>query len=184
MKRVLTDNSYFYDKVALRINHLPSKKEINVLDCYSGTGKIWDYIKNHINKKINIVHLDKLKQDKIFNIKIDNMKFLKSINLNNYDVIDLDAYGIPFNQLNFILTSRPENAIIFVTVIGSFFNGIHHQLLIDLGYTKSMINKCHAIFFKDLFGKFKQWLAFKGVKKITHRSTERKHYAVFTLKSK
>ena len=52
MSKAKTDNSMFWDKVLLRLNHLPEKNNINVLDCFSGNGEIWDQIKKMTKKNI------------------------------------------------------------------------------------------------------------------------------------
>ena len=59
MSKVLTDNSYFSDKVQLRIESLPDKKNINILECFSGDGKIWDSIKKGTDKKFTILKIEK-----------------------------------------------------------------------------------------------------------------------------
>jgi hypothetical protein len=49
-------------------------------------------------------------------------------------------------------------------------------MLTDLGYTPDMIRKAPAMFYKNGWRKFQNWLALLGVRKIVHRSHARSHY--------
>ena len=44
-----TEHSHFLEKLNLRLASLPPKKEVKVLDCFAGQGKLWDQIKNTTN---------------------------------------------------------------------------------------------------------------------------------------
>lgn len=177
-----TDNSFLQDKIALRINHLPDKKIILVLDCFGGNGKVWDAISKQIDKKILIIRLEKKDKKGIF-LKGDNIKFLMQMDLSKYDIIDLDAYGVPFNQLEIILNSdKLINCTVFVTFIQSQYGTLPQSMLNKLGYTKAMIQKCPTLFNKNGFEKIKAYLGLFSIKTIYHRSTNRKHY--FCIKKK
>lgn len=182
MSKRQTDNSFFYDKVDLRLSHLPKKNKINVLEVYGGDGKIWNKIKQLSNVDIVTTKID-IKNDKpgIY-LKGDNMKFLKSLDLSQYDIIDLDAYGVPFGQLEIIFNSILTKKVhIFVTFIQTMFGALPKRLLYDLGYTKSMVNKCPALFNKNGFQKFKDYLALKGIDYIVYRNSNRKNYVYFII---
>lgn len=98
-----TDNSFLQDKIALRINNLPKQDKLKVLDCYAGDNIIWNNIKRIIsNREINILKIEQKSKSGIY-LKGDNIKYLKTIKINEFDIIDLDAYGIPYKQLNIIL---------------------------------------------------------------------------------
>lgn len=179
MNRGQTDNSYFENKVGLRLKHLPDQKDVLVLDCFHGKGLIWNTIKDRIDKNVSVLGIDKKKQDvKGAYLIGDNCKFLGSIELESFDVIDLDFYGIPYKQLE-ILFKRKYSGIVFVTFIQSRFGRINKNLLKSLGYTSKMIGKCRSLFNKNGFEKFKQYLALMGIKRIIHRSAARHHYVCF-----
>ena len=59
MSRVQTDNSHLREKIQLRLDNLPDKKEIKVLDMFSGDNLIWDRIKKESGKKINVLRIEK-----------------------------------------------------------------------------------------------------------------------------
>jgi len=98
------------------------------------------------------------------------------MDLTKYDIIDLDSYGIPYLQLELCLQKVKPGTLIFITFIQSIFGRLNKYLLQKLGYTLKMINKAPAMFNRNGFDKFKQYLALKGITNIIHRSTERKHY--------
>jgi hypothetical protein len=169
-----TDNSYLSLKIKQRLNHLPEKENIKVLDCFSGKSKIWNEIKRKTNKSIDVISIDKIKYAN--NLRGDNVKYLKAMNLDKYDVIDLDAYGVPFKQLEIIFKKEYKGAI-FITFIQSMYGCLPIKMLRILGYTRSMIRKCPTLFNMNGIDKFGRYLATKGIKKI-YRITKRgnKHY--------
>jgi hypothetical protein len=173
-RRIKTDNSYFITKVNLRLRHLPKKDEIKVLDCFAGESKIWKSIKKTTNKRINVIGIDKKKYNNT--LKGDNVKYLKALNLNKYDVIDLDAYGIPFKQLEIIFQKKYKGKV-FITFIQSIFGQLPEEMLLNLGYTKSMIKKCPTLFNLNGLEKFKLYLAKRGIKRIYSITKKyNKHY--------
>lgn len=176
-----TDNSYLGDKIALRINNIPLKKSLQVIDAYTGKGTIWANIKKTYKGQISLTRID-LKQDASddFYFVGDNVKFLGAMDLSKYDVIDLDAYGVPYQQLKIIFDSDFKGCC-FVTFIQSLMGGLNRDFLIDLGYTKAMIEKCPTLFAKAGLDKFKCWLALHGVKSIKARSHKRKSYLFFEI---
>jgi len=179
MSNLQTDNSYLTDKIQLRINHLPEKKEINVLDLFAGSSKIWNTIKIQTNKKINVLSVDKKNiQNKVY-LKGNNIKFLKNLDLTKFDVIDIDSYGVPYPQLKLIFAKskiQKINAIIFITFIQSVYGKINKGLLKELCYTEKMINKIPTLFSKNGFEKFKLYLALNGIKKINYIQRDKKYY--------
>lgn len=173
MKQRKTDNSYFSQKVSIRLNHLPDKESIIVLDCFAGEGKIWEYIKRKApNKSFNIVGIDKRATSLL---KGDNVKFLKGLDLDSYDVLDLDCYGVPYLQLKIILPQLKEQYI-FITFIQSMWGILPKGMLMELGYTERMIKKCPTLFKLNGFEKFKRWLFLYGIHKIYSININQKHY--------
>ena len=184
MSKVQTDNSFLWDKVELRINNLPEKQTLNVLDAFGGDGRIWDIIRKRTGREINILSADQKPDKKGVYLRGDNRKFLKSINLQTFDVIDLDAYGIPFEQLEIIFQQHKLQSlgvVVFVTAIQVYMGGLPFRMLDRLGYKKEMVKKIPTLFSRRGFEKLKDYLAINGVQHITHRSTERKHYLFFRL---
>lgn len=98
------DNSLIEGKVNLRLQSLPDKKEINVLEAFGGEGVLWSIVQRKApDKKINVLSIDKNKYGRV-QLQGDNLKFLHSLNLSEFDIIDLDAWGI--KKVNIISKSR------------------------------------------------------------------------------
>jgi len=177
---VQTDNSYLADKIALRISMLPKKKELRVIDAFHGAGTIWKNIQKKYDGKIKITRIDIEQKDDVFTLIGKNEKFLPSLPLEKYDVIDLDAYGVPYEQLK-IIFDRGFKGLVFVTFIQTVIGILQTDFLVDLGYTESMVKKCPSLFCKNGQEKFLRWLKIKGVDRVTMRRHARKCYLGFQI---
>lgn len=174
-----TNNSYLGNKVDIRINNLPDG-DISVLDCYGGQGIIWKLIKEKTNRNIKRVSIDKINYNVGFYLPGDNIDYLNSMDLEKYNVIDLDAYGIPAKQI-ITLIEKKYSGTVFVTFIQSIMGQMPHRLLMDIGFSKKMIEKIPTLFGKRGWDYFLEWLSKNGINKVTHRSNSRKHYLVFRM---
>ena len=179
---IKTDNSYLADKVGLRVNHLPKKKTITVLDCFAGSGRIWRAVQRRTKKDIRVLAMGKKAIG--FQLPGDNLAWLKGMDLIKFDVIDLDAYGVPYEQLKIIL-DRGYKGTVFVTGIQVFgFTGggeMPRGLLREIGFTEPIYKKAPSVCNRRGWEYFCEWLAMKGVSQIHHRGHSRKHYFAFSL---
>lgn len=171
--QIKTDNSYLNSKINLRMNHLPDQQSIKVLDCFAGRSRIWKEIKKKSSKNINVVGIDRISYGNT--LKGDNVKYLKGMNLDKYDIIDLDAYGIPFRQLE-VIFKKKYRGIFFVTFVQSIFGRLPVRMLEKIGYTRNMIKKCPTLFNRNGIEKFKQYLAINGIGKIIIINKNNKKY--------
>lgn len=174
-----TDNDYLRDKVDLRAEHLPAG-DIRVLDCFSGKGIVWRAVQKLSGREIQTLPIDIRDDLTAFHLDGRNQEFLNTLNLDKFNVIDLDAYGVPHEQLR-ILFDRGYVGTVFVTFIQTLFGMIPKSVLQDVGFSDAMIAKCPTICCKRGWDYFKQWLALNGVTSIVHRSHSRKHYLCFVL---
>lgn len=187
MSKRQTDNSFLQDKIALRLNHIPRKDKLYVLDAYGGDGYIWNAIKKKYPGEILLLRCDHKPGKRGAYLRGDNLKFLKSLDLSVFDVIDLDAYGYPHAQLKEVFTQHaryPFDAVIFVTAIQVNVGALPYGLLEELNYPRKMIKKCPTLFNANGIEKMKRFLALHGVTTINRRSHGRKHYFHFELKKK
>lgn len=177
-----TDNSYTEEKVQLRLEtvNLIKKKEINVLEAYAGSGVIWDKVQKSTDKKINILKIELKDGKKGVYLKGDNAKFITLFDYDNFDIIDFDAYGVPYFQLKTIFKQNFKGYV-HVTFIQSGMGRLPNGLLEDLGYTKEMIKKCSTLFSKNGMDKMCNFIANNGVKKIRGYFINRKNYFYFSL---
>jgi hypothetical protein len=97
------------------------------------------------------------------------------MNLDKYDIIDLDAYGVPFRQLEVIFRKK-YRGILFVTFIQNIFGALPVRMLTKIGYTKNMIKKCPTLFNRNGIEKFKQYLAINDIKKVIIINKNNKKY--------
>lgn len=184
MSRVLIDNSHYKDKVALRKMYTPDGSF--VLDCFHGTGAIWEDVAG----KINICGILGIEKDKrkagIGCIVGDNLKVIPGLDLSGFDVIDLDAYGSPYKQIKAIIKndSWENGVVIFFTYI-TMAMGVEYELLENIGITRGMLEKNKSLFNKYLLDSMFEYLHNVGVRKvnvINHQdSAMSKHYGCFKL---
>jgi len=178
------DNSNLMDKVDLRINHLPRKKNITVLDAFHGAGTIWKSVQRKTEKQIQIIGIDKeAGKDSGLQLEGDNIKFIPTLDLSLYDVIDLDAYGIPYEILREIFKNGTAKAgtSIFATFILTLHGRLPIRMLEDLGYTKAMYQKATMLLCRHGFEKLMQYLGKWGIKSINYIQRDRKYYLHFKI---
>lgn len=157
---------------------LINKSEINVLEAFAGDGFIWDSVRTQTETKINVLRIDEKPDKKGVYLKGNNLKFLRNIDLSNFDIIDLDAYGSPFKQLE-IVFDKQYKGFVHCTFIQIAQGGLHDKILTDLGYTESMIKKVKTLLNKNGMKKMEQYLFLKGIRETNgfyhKRSAEEKH---------
>jgi len=180
-----TDNSYLLGKVILRELLIKDLKNINVLDTFGGEGKIWEMIKKrNLDKNINVVSIEIIKGKNNNAIVGDNLKIIPKMDLSDFDVIDIDAYGSPFKQLKAIIDngSYKNNVIIFTTDIFVMQGRPPNELLSQIGITKNMIKKIPTLFIDFNDRALFDYLYKKGVRKIfEYRPIKNKKYRGFIL---
>ena len=173
-----TDNSFLNEKIYLRYKNIKHMGKLSVLDCFHGSGHIWNNVQKIHKHEINIIAIDKKPYRKT--LIGDNIKFLKSMDLNNFSCIDLDAYGIPYKQLD-IVFNKKYKGIVFFTYIQTMFGALPIEMLINIGYTKEMVKKCPFIFSKNMKNKLFDFLFKNNVKNIQYYLMNRKFYGCIVL---
>lgn len=176
-----TDNSLIDEKVKLRLEvlELINKNEINVLECYSGKGLVWNNVKIKTNKIINILKIDQKRISESGVLIGDNRKYLKCLDLSKFDIIDLDAYGIPFNQLEIIFKKNYEGYVI-CTMIQTGMGCINNELItITTGFDQKIISLCQVFLSRFALQLLCKYLYINDVQNITGYFIERKRYFYF-----
>lgn len=173
------DPSAIEKKIQLRLNSILqiSKERIKVLECFGGDGILWKEVQKRTDKEIVIMSIDQ-KKYKRFQYQGDSLKVLLPLDLNKFDVIDLDSYGIPFNHCDMVLKKK-YMGIVHCTVIQSGMGALPNGLLESVGFSKQMMKKCRTLLSKSGGLKFKQWLGNKGIKEIECLNMGRKNYFWF-----
>ena len=176
----MTDNSFFQEKVNLRLQAISGMESVRVLDCFAGTGKIWKAVKRKSSAKIFVLGIEKERGKNIDALPGSNLKYLASMNLSRFDVIDLDAYGILYDQLS-LLFRRGYSGRVIVTAIQSGMGQLPTKLLFELGYSERMLKKTRSIFNRNGVEKLKKYLYLYGCQSITGYFIGRKNYFYFNI---
>lgn len=153
MTKTLTDNSFFEEKVAIRIKHLPDKENISVLDCFAGKSCLWKEVGKRTNKKIEYVGIEKEKQKNYKCICGDNLKVIPILDLSQFDIIDVDAYGVPNKQMILISKAGYKGTVFFTSILVGFRSQPHDVLLAN-GISKESARKCVSIYvshYREMF---------------------------------
>ena len=180
-----TDSSFPDYKVKLRLDNLPEKRPFSVLDCFCGNGIIWNRIMQlRPDLKFDVLSIDKKPMTEQLHLIGDNVKFLESVNVGQFDAIDLDAYGSPHKQLTWLLRGKrlKKGTIIYITAIYTY-PALPGLLLRDLGYSKKMVQKNPALFYRHGQAKLLDWLWLKGIRNVKYYmdKTRKKTYLCFQI---
>lgn len=137
-----TDNDFLADKVQLRVDHCPRPigRPARVLDCYGGKGVVWRLVEAKTSVKVERVAIDSRTDLSDFHLHGDNIKVMAGMDLTGFDVIDLDAYGIPAAQLVEVFESG-FTGVVFATAIQTMQGIIPRIILDDLGFPDAVSKK-------------------------------------------
>jgi hypothetical protein len=122
-----TDNSATDEKVGLRVEWLVSygRETVRVLDCFGGEGVVWAAVSEACpDVRILRTGIERVKGkgDPNRTLYGDNLQWLPQIDLNEFDVVDLDAYGWPCRQVDMVqerFPSMPMFTTVGINGIGS-----------------------------------------------------------------
>lgn len=181
-----TDNSYFQAKVQLRLDNLPDKPKIRVLDAYHGNGTIWREIaRQRPDIMFRVVGIDVKTDRRGLYMVGDNRKFMAGMDLTAFDVIDLDAYGAPIEQLDIVLNAHLPGTVVFVTWCRNNMGNVQLTLAKRLGYTWKMIRKIPTLFCRRWLDNLLDYLALRGIGhiKLYQDASGRKNYLCFRIKN-
>ncbi|MBL0721879.1 MAG: hypothetical protein JJV88_04810 [Sulfurovum sp.] len=188
MKKGKIDNSFLEGKIQLREKFLLENNDYNVLDVFGGKGIIWNRIikrNPNLNIKITALEIEKGKNKRA--IEGDNLKTLPNLDLSVYDVIDIDAYGSSFKQLQAIVKNGTfrQDVIFFTTDIFVMQGKAPNALFNKIGITNKMIRKNPSLFTRKRDVALKHFLYTEGVRKIkVYNPTAKKNYRGFLLDNK
>ena len=117
-------------KLRLRLETLRrvSTPTPKILDAYAGTGRLWQAVRREFDRPLDITAIDKRPDAPWNTIRADNLKVLPTLDLAAFDLVDLDAYGVPATQLA-IVAERAPDVPVFVTCILSSQAPVPHRVL-------------------------------------------------------
>lgn len=174
------DLSLIDAKIQLRVNSIEHLDSVRVLELFGGEGILWKEVKKITGKNILVLGIDKNKYKRV-QLQGDNLKFMDSLNLNEFNVIDADAWGSPFYQIDKIF-SQQYKGIVHCTFIQTMMGGLSKEMLLRLGYTEKMMSKVKTLFNKNGVEKFKNYLAQNNIDEINIVTNNNKNYMYFEIK--
>ncbi len=156
-----TDNANLAKKIGLRVTateHIENKK---VLDLFAGENKIW---KNIPTERYYGVEKEKGKGK---NLHLDNRKIIGALDLSGFNVIDCDAYGIPYEQIEMLFENPTlqSGTVIIFTCISGVLNRLCVKAIKDYGIQKQY-KRSRVLFNKYSRDMFLSMLYNHGVRKI------------------
>jgi hypothetical protein len=171
-----TENTFIADKVHLRNLFMPGGEVVNVLDAFSADGLIWKaLVKMNPRTDFRIARIDQARNKKGFYVRSENMRFLRSTDLDAYDVIDLDHYGIPFHQLELVLQHHfLHKVVVFASLNLVGIMPLHIRMLELLGYSRNMIDTSRYLCSTNVEKKILGYLNMRGVKEVNKISFNNK----------
>lgn len=134
-KGVYTDNTHLAAKVRVRREWLEQRgsDRVAVLDAFAGEGKVWARIQKELpDLNIDYLGIDKKKYSRPDVIMGDNLKVMRGMDLNRFDLIDLDAYGFPWEQLQVVSFGAPDVPVAS-TAIGVTLGPLPYGVLKEAG---------------------------------------------------
>lgn len=180
-----TDNSNRSAKKNLRRYATRCLSTLRVLDCYAGNGAMWANVSKELYLGIEKQRGKGSATNGIVNA--DNLKMIPNMDLSAYNVIDLDAYGVPYDQMRLIFENKTlqHGTVVIYTAIRNGMSGVNANALENLGLSK-MYKKCPSLFKPMYMDCFYELLRSKGVSKVHEidQSTKKKgsyekHYGFF-----
>lgn len=174
-----TDNKSIANKIFIRQNGIKRLDNVRVLDLFAGRNVLWNNIKTDKYFGIDI------DADKGANLKANTREVFDNINLQDYNVIDCDSYGIAFDLYKKLLTNHNINkgTVIFYTLITNEFTKIQNIAKKEFNFAH-FYNKAPSLFNARAIEFFYEFLAKYGVKEVNYysiRDNFDKHYGYFII---
>ena len=174
-----TDNANLAKKVSLRKEATKGIKELKVLDLFAGENLIWSKIKT--DRYFGV----EAEKGKGKNLNVDNRRIIPALDLSQFNVIDCDAYGIPYEQISMIFDNPTlqNGTVIIYTCITGVLNRICVKALKDFDLQENY-KRSRVLYNKYSRDMFFEMLRRNGVKKVTSYrddATMQKEYGYFVV---
>jgi len=133
-------NRAFSTKRDLRIDavDLTGREDCRVLDCFAGTGALWRAVRQE-RPLIDVDHIEIDRAVAVGGAMIgDNLNVMAGLDLDVYDVIDLDAFGWPDKQLALIAERRAGRLpVVTATCCGQLYTAVPRLVTDAVGIPRS-----------------------------------------------
>lgn len=133
----MTHNSFFKEKVALRLDCAEAvpKKKISVLEAYAGDPLCWKKVAKLTDKKLYLTGINHDSALGTFHLHGDSINLFRSLDLSKFDILDIDAFGFPYEHFIHVLRSSYKGYVIGTFIIshpGAFFSSRGLQDFMDI----------------------------------------------------
>lgn len=133
-------SAHLEEKVWLRCHAVqlvnPSPRVVHVMDAFAGDGTLWAEVRRRMEPDGWKFHIFSVDRDEYANttLRSDNVQVLASLDLSGFDIVDLDAYGWPVEQLR-IVSAAPRRPLTVVSRIAATlgWSGAPAAIMADLG---------------------------------------------------
>lgn len=175
-----TDNASIKSKIELRRRATTRLPALRVLDLYAGNNLLWSTFKKEKYFGVDI------EKGKGCNLPADSKRIIGSLDLSQFNVIDCDSYGIPFDVMQRLFQNKSlcDNTVIIYTAITNRLGGLNADCLKMFGIRK-IYKKCPSLIAANALDMFYGMLYNYGVKEVTFYETHGsfvKHYGYFRYK--
>jgi len=127
-------SSNFHIKRELRIQALKEVKgNVKILDCFHGNGELWKSIMK-VGLEFDLLGIDINPSLSPFEtIQGDNIEVVKSLDIEKYNIVDLDAYTNPIPLLKYLYPRAKDGTVFIYTLILVRFAYTNNDLVEESG---------------------------------------------------
>lgn len=116
--RKLTDNNRrgMAGKVGLRASLCESldSRKLRVLDAYAGSGRLWRAVRREVDAQLVVTGVDTRQFRGV--IHKDNRQVIAGVDLSVFDVVDLDSYGVPADQVELVAGAGWQGPLLWTCI--------------------------------------------------------------------
>jgi hypothetical protein len=176
---IKTDNKSVANKVFLRRKATEHLDELRVLDLFAGNNVLWNCIDTQRYYGVELI------TDKGINLNANAKQIIDSLDLSEFNVIDCDSYGIPFEICGKILTNpavKKETVVIY-TAITNIFARLP-KVCVDVLNINELYKITPSLFNSEAIVYFYDMLANLGVQTVHYYEVidhYTKHYGYFII---
>jgi len=176
---IKTDNKSVANKVFLRRKATEHLEDIRVLDLFAGNNVLWRCIETERYYGVELT------PEKGRNLNADAKQALISLDLSQFNVIDCDSYGIPFEICSNLLKNPAlkSGTVVLYTAITNIFAQMPN-VVIDALNIRELYDIVPSVFNAQAITCFYDMLANHGVQEISFYELidqYTKHYGYFIV---
>lgn len=167
----------------LRVEAIRDIERPVVLECFAGKSRLWEEVVKRTGRDVRITRIEKERgKCPRHHLSGDNIKFVMGMDLSVFDIIDLDAYGIPSGLID-IIEKKGFSGALIITAIQSMHGKLPNDMLNALGYSDEMIRKVPSLFNQNGLDKFLDYCYIKRMRKASGFFLGKKYYFITKMEA-